>query len=43
MQQEQKHEPRVTVEAPRPDCEETPRLRVEELEARIAPNAVWSD
>lgn len=34
--------PRV-VEAPQEATEVTPRLQLEELEVRLAPNAIWGD
>jgi hypothetical protein len=43
LEQEQKREPRVTIEAPRGVDEKAPRLCVEELEARIAPSALWGE
>jgi hypothetical protein len=43
LKQEQKQVPVVTIDAPRAEVEKAPRLCVEELEARIAPSALWGE
>jgi hypothetical protein len=43
MKQDEKREEVVVLEAPREQEEPRRLLRVEELEARVAPNALWAD